>query len=436
MHRLQDAYRAQGHNTQDRAQKLESAMNELSIDWSLTGPSSSSSSSSSSFSDAYDVDMDANRNASSPPPPNSNDDPSDPSNGGGAADTSRSLRNENASAATNTAAASSHSAVQAASLPTSSADSGSAESSSPTSASSASSGSPAEPARPAVPKLSGRGADAVNERFVVDLLNYLARADAATAALPSIGDFLRILAQARRLLSPLPNVVRVPPECQRAIVVGDLHGQLDDLLTILAQTGLPQWPRNVLIFNGDFVDRGPHSCEVLLVLLALKCWRPDAVYLNRGNHEARDLNGRDGFEAECLRKYNAVVFDACQHVFVALPLACVLRRRVLVVHGFVWPIERYALAQVEALDRFHAQPPEGSLMELILWSDPSPTDAGITFNPRGAGLCLGADVTERFLAATGFELIVRSHECVREGFEHAHGQRVVTVFSGAHSAYS
>lgn len=146
--------------------------------------------------------------------------------------------------------------------------------------------------------------------------------------------------------------------------------------------------------------------------------------------QARDLNGRDGFEAECLRKYNAVVFDACQHVFVALPLACVLRQRVLIVHGFVWPIERHSLAQVEALDRFHAQLPEGSLMELILWSDPSPTDAGITFNPRGAGLCLGADVTERFLAATGFELIVRSHECVREGFEHTHGQRVVTVFSG------
>jgi hypothetical protein len=302
MHRLQDAYRAQGHNTQDRAQKLESAMNELSIDWALSSPSSSSSSSAADAnSDAYDVDMDTNRNASSPPPPSPSggaDGPesaSDRDGAASAADSATGSAHQSGSNVQPAAASSSSSSSSPASAASSSAvavapSADSSSSDSPSSSSSSSSSSTS--ARLAAPKLCGRGADAVSERFVVDLLNYFARADAsistASAALPSIGDFLRILAHARRLLSPLPNIVRVPAECQRAVVVGDLHGQLDDLLTVLAQTGLPQFPSNVLIFNGDFVDRGPHSCEVLLVLLALKCWRPEAVYLNRGNHEVRE----------------------------------------------------------------------------------------------------------------------------------------------------
>lgn len=52
-------------------------------------------------------------------------------------------------------------------------------------------------------------------------------------------------------------------------VVGDLHGQLPDLLTIWKLNGLPA-PNNVYLFNGDVVDRGPNGCECLFALLAFK----------------------------------------------------------------------------------------------------------------------------------------------------------------------
>jgi hypothetical protein len=45
-------------------------------------------------------------------------------------------------------------------------------------------------------------------------------------------------------------------------------GQLQDLLHIIDEAGFPG-PKHKYVFNGDFVDRGPQSVEVMCVLLAL-----------------------------------------------------------------------------------------------------------------------------------------------------------------------
>jgi hypothetical protein len=222
-------------------------------------------------------------------------------------------------------------------------------------------------------------AEPITLDYIIALLNYFTQDN--IEVLPPMSDFMRILAGARRLMLEEPNVVRFNDDCASIVVVGDLHGQLDDLLTVLDQVGLPSFPNNVLVFNGDFVDRGRNSVEVFMILAALKCWQPRAVQLNRGNHEARDINCRDGFEAECRRKYPPVVFDACQQVFACMPLMCVLWDKALVVHGFIWP-ETYTMSDIENIDRFHEQPPVESLMELVMWSDPSNVH-GINPNPRG-----------------------------------------------------
>lgn len=52
-------------------------------------------------------------------------------------------------------------------------------------------------------------------------------------------------------------------------VVGDIHGQLQDLFSIFTINGIP-CPQNHYIFNGDFVDRGPCGAEVLFTLCAFK----------------------------------------------------------------------------------------------------------------------------------------------------------------------
>ena len=60
--------------------------------------------------------------------------------------------------------------------------------------------------------------------------------------------------------------ISVPKE-GRITVVGDIHGQLSDLVYILKRQGMPN-ENNLYLFNGDFVDRGLFGAEVFTILAA------------------------------------------------------------------------------------------------------------------------------------------------------------------------
>lgn len=67
-------------------------------------------------------------------------------------------------------------------------------------------------------------------------------------------------------------------------VVGDLHGCSSSLQRVLELCG-PPTARNLIVFNGDFVDRGENGMEVLASLALLKIAHPTSIFLVRGNHE-------------------------------------------------------------------------------------------------------------------------------------------------------
>lgn len=52
---------------------------------------------------------------------------------------------------------------------------------------------------------------------------------------------------------------------------------------------------NPYVFNGDFVDRGSFSVEVVLTLLAFKCAAPESMIMIRGNHESQVRARGPGF---------------------------------------------------------------------------------------------------------------------------------------------
>jgi serine/threonine protein phosphatase 1 len=83
--------------------------------------------------------------------------------------------------------------------------------------------------------------------------------------------------------SALPAAV--PPD-SRVYAIGDIHGQaalLDELIAMIERDGMRRPETNVLVFVGDYVDRGGDSKGVVEQLLNL---RADFVaHFLRGNHD-------------------------------------------------------------------------------------------------------------------------------------------------------
>jgi serine/threonine-protein phosphatase 4 catalytic subunit len=150
----------------------------------------------------------------------------------------------------------------------------------------------------------------------------------------------------KEILNQEANIVEVEaPVC----ICGDIHGQFPDLIEIFYLAG--ECPDTNYIFMGDFVDRGIHSVEVFVLLMALKCRYPDRVTLIRGNHESRQVTQVYGFYQECIKKYgNVVVWRYCTEIFDVLPLGALVQNSIMCVHGGLSPSVS-TLDEIRALDR-------------------------------------------------------------------------------------
>ncbi|CAE7251211.1 PAPP5, partial [Symbiodinium necroappetens] len=206
---------------------------------------------------------------------------------------------------------------------------------------------------------------------------------------------------------------------------------------------------NPFLFNGDFVDRGSYSVEIMVILLAWKLAYPEHMHLARGNHEAyfgrealswdADMNFNYGFTGEVLAKYRAqlAVWAAFQRVFLNLPLSHVVNNDVFVTHGGLPRKEDTKLADIEALDvmeitrsleerKMHK---DYNLMSDLMWADPRDIE-GVSTGDRGpTTIVFGEDVTQRFLERNSLSFMIRSHEVKEQGYEWQHGKRCLTVFS-------
>ncbi|KAL8270324.1 hypothetical protein Esti_005759 [Eimeria stiedai] len=216
----------------------------------------------------------------------------------------------------------------------------------------------------------------------------------------------------------------------RLVLVGDTHGQLNDVIWILYKFGPPS-AINVYLFNGDIADRGRSSVEIFLLLFAFKLSCPGSVIINRGNHESADMNEVYGFAQEVRQKYGGLLYQKFQDIFHLLPLCVVLEKRVFIVHGGLCRRDNITLQHIDKLHRQRPCPAspqtfEDTLMFDLLWSDPQP-DRGRGWSTRGADcIAFGPDVTDAFLTKNNLEVPTNLR-----GFEPVHDGRCVTLFSAS-----
>ncbi|KAH0795798.1 Ser/Thr protein phosphatase [Histomonas meleagridis] len=233
---------------------------------------------------------------------------------------------------------------------------------------------------------------------------------------------LRTLSFARKMFESEPPLLELNGQF---VVVGDLHGNLDDILRIFQRCRYP--PKTSYLFLGDYVDRGKYSVEVVVLLFALKIKFPDNIFLLRGNHETEQVSKSYGFFDECKAKYNEEVYAAFLDCFSWMPIAAIINQTIFCIHGGI-SSSLESIEQIKAIKR-----PLNSLPHLVsdlLWSDPSDTVQEFGPSDRKCGCLFGSTALNSFLENNSLKCLIRAHEFMYKGFEWHFGN-CLTVFSSS-----
>ncbi|PQE23856.1 Serine threonine- phosphatase 2B catalytic subunit protein [Rutstroemia sp. NJR-2017a WRK4] len=246
---------------------------------------------------------------------------------------------------------------------------------------------------------------------------------------------LFIIEEGTKVLKQEPNLLEMDAPIT---VCGDVHGQYYDLMKLFEVGGDPAETR--YLFLGDYVDRGYFSIECVLYLWSLKIWYPNTLWLLRGNHECRHLTDYFTFKLECKHKYSEKIYDACMDSFCALPLAAVMNKQFLCIHGGLSP-ELHTLDDLKSIDRFR-EPPTHGLMCDILWADPleefgqeKTSEYFIHNHVRGCSYFFSYPAACNFLEKNNLLSIIRAHEAQDAGYRMYRKTRttgfpsVMTIFS-------
>jgi len=246
---------------------------------------------------------------------------------------------------------------------------------------------------------------------------------------------LWILKTCTELLRAEPNLLEMDAPIT---VCGDVHGQYYDLMKLFEVGGDPSETR--YLFLGDYVDRGYFSIECVLYLWCLKIHYPKTLWLLRGNHECRHLTDYFTFKLECKHKYSEAIYEACMESFCCLPLAAVMNKQFLCIHGGLSP-ELHTLDDLRSIDRFR-EPPTQGLMCDILWADPledfgqeKTSDYFLHNHVRGCSYFFSYPAACAFLEKNNLLSVIRAHEAQDAGYRMYRKTRttgfpsVMTIFS-------
>jgi len=118
-------------------------------------------------------------------------------------------------------------------------------------------------------------------------------------------------------------------------IVGDIHGQFYDLINIIEKIGCPS--KIDYLFLGNYINYGEYGLQVIMYLLSIKINHPDKLIMLRGNHESRNQTKSCNFKKECLAAYDREVYKLIMKVFDCFPLACIVNKVYLAVHGGISP---------------------------------------------------------------------------------------------------
>jgi len=239
-------------------------------------------------------------------------------------------------------------------------------------------------------------------------------------------------------------------------VFGDVHGNLTDLRFFqenVWRLGM-ELTGGKFVFLGDYVDRGLLGLEVVAYMFSQKAALPHKVFMLRGNHETRSVNGDESwygqksFFYQCKSRFGfslgQEVYEEVNKVFDRLPLACLIDGDIFCVHGGI-PRPIPGMTEIEAIETVpHCFDPDasedGQLVQIVtdcVWSDPATKLQEQELDEEGFGeslrgedaVCFGTPAIDAFLGRNELSYILRAHTSLTEGIDISKGCRVFTIFS-------
>ncbi|GFH48060.1 hypothetical protein CTEN210_04536 [Chaetoceros tenuissimus] len=235
-------------------------------------------------------------------------------------------------------------------------------------------------------------------------------------------DFAKyILLQGKDMMAKLPSFYNVPLPMiydyeertlskKRITVVGDIHGNYNNMIHIFKSNGGLPSKNNPYIFNGDLTDRDYQGIQCLLTAVLIKINCNECLHLLRGNHELRDYY-KGMIKTQVLKIYDKEIWLIVRDIFNLLPLGIILDDRILVLHGGI-PSATITLNELRSIKRTTDEifrdnmTKDQSLTEELVWAEEDEKN-GITESDRGINF--GPDISREFLHRNKLEYIIKGH---------------------------
>lgn len=187
------------------------------------------------------------------------------------------------------------------------------------------------------------------------------------------------------------------PADKPIVFVGDTHGDREATELVLERFSPGE---HILVFLGDYVDRGPDSLGNLTLLLETKLAHPERVHLLMGNHEG--WAAAPFTPADFWRGLPSEEAEALGALLLRLPLVAHHPAGVLALHG--------ALPDVGSLADLARVGPGSPAWRAITWGDWL-DGPGYAFGSGSLGRpAFGRDHFLRVAGRLGIHVLVRSHQ--------------------------
>lgn len=191
------------------------------------------------------------------------------------------------------------------------------------------------------------------------------------------------------------RLIRLPLK-GKAVFVGDTHGDFDATKTVFDTYFTPGC---IMVFLGDYIDRGPESRENIEFLLRKKIEAPKQIYLLAGNHEA--YCSVPFHPAEFWESLSQGEIDYYSEICKILPFAAVTGNGLIAVHGV--PPDLMDLKKAEDIELC------SEAWFQLTWGDFSEEPGELLSRPDERPR-YGVDYFTRVMKQLGANVCVRSHQ--------------------------